>query len=138
MEGFQKIVLIIAIIVLIVTLVFIGMVLVSSNGETWPPLVPDCPDWWIADGSGNNTMCINVKDLGVCPAQSGQKHQVMNFNTSMFTGLPLIVFLDIASFKKLFKGRIPSFCLFIVNLMSGLACLSILYPVEDKSLTRAS
>jgi len=86
MEGFQKIVLIIAIIVLIVTLVFIGMVLVSSNGETWPPLVPDCPDWWIADGSGNNTMCINVKDLGVCPAQSGQKHQVMNFNTSMFTG----------------------------------------------------
>jgi hypothetical protein len=86
MEGFQKIVLIIAIIVLIITLVFIGLVLVSSSGETWPPLVPDCPDWWIADGSGNNSKCINVKDLGVCPAQSGQKHQVMNFNSSMFTG----------------------------------------------------
>ena len=86
MEGFQKIVLIIAIIVLIVTLVFIGLVLNSSSSETWPPLVAECPDWWIADGSGNNTTCINVKDLGVCPAQSGKKHQTMNFNSSVFTG----------------------------------------------------
>jgi hypothetical protein len=86
MEGFQKIVLIIAIIVLIVTLVFIGLLLGTSSGETWPPLVPECPDWWIADGSGNNTTCINVKDLGVCTAESGKKHQNMNFNSSPYTG----------------------------------------------------
>ena len=85
MEGFQKTVLIIAIIVLIITLVVLGFVL-NSGDETWPPLVPDCPDWWIADGSGNNSTCINVKDLGVCPAQSGKKHQNMNFNSSIFTG----------------------------------------------------
>jgi hypothetical protein len=86
MEGFQKIVLIIAIIVLIISLVLVGILLRSSSSETWPPLVPECPDWWIADGSGNNTTCINIKDLGVCQAQSGEKHQTMNFNTSAFTG----------------------------------------------------
>jgi len=86
MEGFQKIVLIIAIIVLIISLVLVGTLLRSSRVETWPPLVPECPDWWIADGSGNNTTCINIKDLGVCPAQSGETHQTMNFNTSPFTG----------------------------------------------------
>jgi hypothetical protein len=86
MEGFQKTVLIIAIIVLIITLVVMGLVLSSGSGETWPPSVPVCPDWWIADGSGNNSTCINVKDLGVCPAQSGKKHQNMNFNSSIFTG----------------------------------------------------
>ena len=86
MEGFQKIVLIIAIIVLIITLVFVATLLGGSSGETWPPLLPECPDWWIADGSGNNTTCINVKDLGVCPAPSGKKHQNMNFNSSPFTG----------------------------------------------------
>jgi len=86
MEGFQKIVLIIAIIVLIITLIFIGVLLGGSSGESWPPLVGDCPDWWIADGSGNNTTCINVKDLGVCAAQSGKKHQNMKFDSAMFTG----------------------------------------------------
>jgi hypothetical protein len=86
MEGFQKIVLIIATIVLIITLVIMGLALGSSSGESWPPLVPDCPDWWIADGSGNNTTCINVKDLGVCKAKSGDKHQTMNFNSDIFTG----------------------------------------------------
>ena len=85
MEGFQKTVLIIAIIVLIITLVVLGFVL-NSGDETWPPLVPVCPDWWIADGSGNNTTCINVKDLGVCSAQSGKKHQSMNFNSAPYTG----------------------------------------------------
>jgi len=86
MEGFQKIVLIIAIIGLIITLVIMGLALGTSSGETWPPLVADCPDWWIADGSGNNSTCINVKDLGVCQAQPGKKHQTMNFNGSVFTG----------------------------------------------------
>ena len=86
MEGFQKIVLIIAIIILIITLVVMGLALGSAAGESWPPLLPDCPDWWIADGSGNNSTCINIKDLGVCKAKSGDKHQTMNFNGSVFTG----------------------------------------------------
>ena len=81
MEGFQKTVLIVAVIVLIIALVVMGILLAGGkNGETWPPLVSDCPDWWVIDGSGNNATCSNVKDLGVCPANSGDTHQSMNFN----------------------------------------------------------
>jgi hypothetical protein len=85
--GFQKIVLFAAIIILIITLVVIGIALASSkNNRTWPPNVAACPDWWISDGSGNRAQCINMKDLGTCSAQTGQKHQTMNFNGPVFTG----------------------------------------------------
>ena len=91
MEGFQKIVLFSAIVILIIVLVIIGIALVSAkNSETWPPLVSDCPDYWAIAGldvSGNSMYkCVNVKDLGTCPAQAGQKHQIMDFNGPMFTG----------------------------------------------------
>lgn len=87
MEGFQKIVLFIAIIILIILLVFIGIALYYMNASTeWPPMVPQCPDYWDADGSGNNTTCTNIQDLGSCPAQSGQKHLIMNFNSPAFSG----------------------------------------------------
>ena len=86
MDGFQKFVLFSAIIILIIALVFIGTSLSYSTNSVWPPMTPQCPDYWAIDGSGNNTTCINVKDLGTCPAQSGQSHLTMNFNTSAFTG----------------------------------------------------
>jgi hypothetical protein len=87
MGGFQKTVLIIAIIILIIALVIIGMALVYSNNSTvWPPIVASCPDYWTIDGSGNNTTCTNVKDLGTCPAQPGSKHLTMNFNVAPYTG----------------------------------------------------
>jgi hypothetical protein len=88
MEGFQKIILTIAVVILIVTLVFMGIVLRKAKGdEAWPPIVPACPDWWILDGSGNNSTCVNVKDLGTCSTQTtNQKHQTMNFNEGAFAG----------------------------------------------------
>jgi hypothetical protein len=86
MEGFQKIVLFCAIIILIITLVIIGLALNYSKDTMWPPLVPSCPDYWKIDGSENNTTCTNVKDLGTCPANSGENHLIMNFNNSPFTG----------------------------------------------------
>jgi hypothetical protein len=86
MEGFQKIVLFIAIILLIIALVFIGIALSYSNDQQWPPMIPQCPDYWSIDGSGNNTTCTNVKDLGTCSPQNGQNHLVMNFNTPAFSG----------------------------------------------------
>ena len=85
MEGFQKIVLITAIIILIITLVVIGVTLSKGSSTQWPPVVPQCPDYWAIDGSGNNTTCVNVKDLGTCESV-GNKHQTMNFNSSQFTG----------------------------------------------------
>lgn len=86
MEGFQKIVLFTAIFILIVSLLFIGVALSQSTNQQWPPMVPECPDYWAIDGSGNNTMCVNVKNLGTCPAQAGSDHLTMNFNTSTYTG----------------------------------------------------
>lgn len=87
MDGFQKIVLFAAIIILIIALVIIGVALAyAKDSQTWPPMTPECPDYWMIDGSGNNATCTNVKDLGTCPPNSGQQHLVMNFNNPPFTG----------------------------------------------------
>ena len=86
MGRFQKVVIISAIVILIIALLIIGIALTYSKKNTWPPNVSSCPDWWIIDGSGNNQKCINVKDLGVCKPQGNIPHQVMDFNTSLFTG----------------------------------------------------
>ena len=87
MEGFQKIVLYSAIIILIIALVIIGIALsYAKDSQVWPPVVPDCPDYWVIDGSGNNATCINIKDLGTCPATGESKHQSVNFNQAPFVG----------------------------------------------------
>ena len=80
MEYFQKMVLIVAIVILIVSLVLIGIALGRAKVPVWPPLVPECPDYWAIDGSGNDAKCVNIKDLGTCPIEGGTKHQTMNFN----------------------------------------------------------
>ena len=87
MEGFQKMVLFAAIIILIIALVIIGIALsYAKDNQAWPPMTPGCPDYWLMDGSGNNATCTNIKDLGTCPPSSGSQHLVMNFNSSVFTG----------------------------------------------------
>jgi len=86
MASFQKIIALIAFILLIITLVSIGIILSKAKTDNWPPTTADCPDYWLIDGSGNNSVCINIKDLGKCPPQSGKKHLTMNFNESVFTG----------------------------------------------------
>lgn len=87
MALFQKIVLFTAIIILILSLVMIGVTLYSKGTTAiWPPFVADCPDYWLMDGSGNNSTCINIKDLGTCSPASGSAHLVMNFNDPIYTG----------------------------------------------------
>jgi len=86
MDSFQTIVLIVAVCLLALLLLIIGVALSYSKDQSWPPLTPSCPDYWTIDGSGNNTTCTNVKDLGTCPANSGQEHLVMNFNQAQYTG----------------------------------------------------
>lgn len=86
MEVFQKIVLFVAIVILIIALVFIGITLSYAQDSQWPPITPQCPDYWTIDGSGNNTRCINVKDLGTCPPQNGEPHLSMDFNSPQFSG----------------------------------------------------
>jgi hypothetical protein len=86
MQGFQKIVLFSAIIILIIALIIIGIALSYAKNTEWPPMIPSCPDYWQMDGSGNNATCTNIKDLGTCSTPSGQQHLVMNFNGPTFSG----------------------------------------------------
>ena len=87
MEGFQKIVLYSAIIILIIALVIIGIALsYAKDDQVWPPAVPNCPDYRAAEGSENDATCINLKDLGTCQATGENKHLTMNFNNAPFVG----------------------------------------------------
>jgi len=84
--SFQKIILILAIVVLFITLIIIAYALKQSKNANWPPIVPDCPDYWVSDLSGNNIICKNVKNLGTCKPPTGSSNLVMNFNTPPYTG----------------------------------------------------
>lgn len=86
--NFQKIVLIIAIVILIVSLVFIGMQIKKSNSkQEWPPLVPQCPDYWMAVSSGNckptgkAPMTEDIKNSFTCNPTDG-----INFTTDDYAG----------------------------------------------------
>ena len=81
---FQKIILYLAIIILIIILLIVGITLIYSKSHpTWPPMIPECPDYWSYDASG---ICVNIKDLGTCPPKGNDKHLKMDFNASPFTG----------------------------------------------------
>ena len=83
--NFQKIVLTVAIGILIVMLVVIGMALSKASYEQdWPPVVGDCPDYWV-DMSGNGSACLNTHSLGRCNVPTEDNKTTMNFNQSPFT-----------------------------------------------------
>ena len=86
MEFFQKTVLIVAIVTFILCLILIGISLNNAKNQSWPPIVPSCPDYWTVDGSGNTAKCINIQNLGTCPVGGDSKHLIMDFNTDEFTG----------------------------------------------------
>lgn len=87
MQTFHIVVLVSAIVILVVSLYFISKLTNSAySSASWPPNVPNCPDWWVASGDGKNQKCINQKNLGTCSANEGEEHQIMDFNISKFTG----------------------------------------------------
>ena len=63
MDTFQKGVLFSAIIILLISLIFIGLLLGYAKDETWPPVVSACPDYWTMNKLGK---CVNDKNLGTC------------------------------------------------------------------------
>ena len=83
MQAFQKIVLLSAIVILIITLIFIGLALrKSKKGQTWPPMIPECPDYWTLESVDGKPICYsNNMNLGNCKTESTK-----DFNTSTFTG----------------------------------------------------
>jgi hypothetical protein len=82
--SFQKIILVIAALGLVIILIVIGMSLAKSKTTmVWPPITAACPDYWI-DLKGDGESCFNSKSLGRCNLpQKGDKN-TMNFNVSPF------------------------------------------------------
>lgn len=63
---FQKNVVIIACVVLIVVLAIIAYYLSQGTSDmAWPPSVSNCPDYW-EDQKGDASQCYNVQRLGKC------------------------------------------------------------------------
>ncbi len=79
--NFQKIVLVVAIIVFIVALIFIGIALRKGHQEgKWPPIVSSCPDYWEDTGNG----CYNKLGLGKCNIPTYTDKNLMNFNVTPY------------------------------------------------------
>jgi hypothetical protein len=82
MATFQNIVMTVAIIMLIICLIFIGMALYNQKYTTsFPPVVADCPDYWLDKSDGDSSNCKNVKNLGKDTCS-----KTMDFSTSNWTG----------------------------------------------------
>ena len=61
--NFQKIVIVIAIILLILALAFIGTAISNEkNTHDFPPVIAECPDYWTHNVEKNK--CINERELG--------------------------------------------------------------------------
>ena len=84
--SFQKAVLMIAVVFLILFLVLIGIALKNSSTDAeWPPIIGNCPDYWV-DLSGNGSMCFNSHSLGKCNIPTPENKNTMNFDQSPFNG----------------------------------------------------
>ena len=86
--SFQSVLLTIAIIVLIIVLIFIGIMLSKSSNSAvdWPPIVGECPDYWIdtstsAEESGSS--CLNTKSLGTCNIPAEGSTNTKDFSTQL-------------------------------------------------------
>lgn len=75
--NFQKIVIVVAIVFLILILTIIGITLYNHQKSIqFPPVISNCPDYW--DVSGN--LCINSQNLGKDCGKT------LNFNSQKFKG----------------------------------------------------
>ena len=76
--AFQKIVLIVAGVSLILALIAIAVMIArSKSGLAFPPVASQCPDYWEMKEVDGSNICFNTKDLGngQCPSQ-------MNFSVA--------------------------------------------------------
>lgn len=79
--SFQNIVVIVALIILIGLLTWIGYGMYThQTSAEFPPVSSDCPDYWEAkDGK-----CVNVKHLGNC--NNTDSNNTVDFNSQHFKG----------------------------------------------------
>ena len=83
MASFQKTVLTIAVVVLIIALILFAILMVQSS-KKYPPIVANCPDYWVdlSGGiGGDGSSCYNVKNLG-----EDKCKKEMDFSADFWTG----------------------------------------------------
>lgn len=62
---FQTTTMIIAIVVLILCLIIIGYMLNKNKyNSQYPPVISECPDYWLDRSDGDGSNCINSQGLG--------------------------------------------------------------------------
>lgn len=66
--GFQKTVVIVALVILILCLILVAiMLVVQSENAVWPPYSSTCPDYWNLEGipgTNDGEKCVNQYKLG--------------------------------------------------------------------------
>lgn len=83
MASFQKITMIVAIVILIICLTFIGYTLYSSKyNKQYPPVISDCPDYWKDMSDGDASNCVNTQTGLGDPSCA----TTMDFSGSVWTG----------------------------------------------------
>tara|TARA_B100000524_G_scaffold176551_1_gene90793 strand:+ start:6512 stop:6877 length:366 start_codon:yes stop_codon:yes gene_type:complete len=83
MATFQKTVLTIAAVLLIIALIVFAL-LMGQSTKKYPPVTANCPDYWIDLSGGiesDGSSCYNVKNLG-----KAQCKKQMDFNSDFWTG----------------------------------------------------
>jgi len=88
--SFQKTVLIVSFVILIIILAFMYYALKhASDSQPWPPVLGDCPDYWV-DLSGNGGACLNSHSLGTCniPSRASDLGPVIDSNSMNFDQSP--------------------------------------------------
>ena len=64
MNQFQSIIINIAIISLIILFIIIGVMLYyAKSKEIYPPVIADCPDYWLSQQHGKKELCYNTLNI---------------------------------------------------------------------------
>ena len=82
--NFQKSVMMVAIVLLVICLIMIGMAMYNNKYDSdFPPIIADCPDYWIERPSDihDQNVCYNVKNLGRSECEKPK-----DFSGSLWTG----------------------------------------------------
>jgi hypothetical protein len=80
--AFQKIVIAVASILLVISLIIMAVIMARSKSRyAYPPVESECPDYWELQKIGGSNTCVNTKDLGnsSCPSS-------MDFSVSPWVG----------------------------------------------------
>jgi hypothetical protein len=83
MGRFQKSVIIISGIVLVIMFIFIGYALSKSSTDgVWPPISSPCPDYWLnVEGK-----CENTHKLGTCNIPTPTEPNAKDFDVDAYNG----------------------------------------------------